>query len=140
MTSVPRGRALSRNLVVNIVGLTIPLVTSFVTVPIYIHTIGAARYGVVALTWILLGYLGALDFGLSSASADALDKQVHAQIAEQDPGQSDYAVARRPDRVNVNRDRDERRDQRDRQAYDIHHEVARKSAAPRHAGHHASFN
>ena len=85
MTSVPRGRALSRNLVVNIVGLTIPLVTSFVTVPIYIHTIGAARYGVVALTWILLGYLGALDFGLSRAAANALGKLGHASSRERVP-------------------------------------------------------
>src|ERR1700733_12082065 len=82
MTSVPMGRPLSRNLVVNVVGPLLPMVVSFVTVPLYIHAIGAARYGVVTLTWILLGYLGVLDFGLSRAAANALGKLAHASSRE----------------------------------------------------------
>ena len=74
MTSVPMGRPLSRNLAVNVIGPMLPMVVSFITVPLYIHAIGAARYGVVTLTWILLGYLGVLDFGLSRAAANALGK------------------------------------------------------------------
>ena len=66
MTGAPMGRGLSRNLSVNVLGLVAPMAVSFVTVPLYIHAIGAARYGVVTLTWILLGYLGVLDFGLSA--------------------------------------------------------------------------
>jgi O-antigen/teichoic acid export membrane protein len=82
MTDVPMGRPLSRNLVVNVVGPLLPMVVSFVTVPLYIHAIGAARYGVVTLTWILLGYLGVLDFGLSRAAANALGKLAHASSRE----------------------------------------------------------
>jgi O-antigen/teichoic acid export membrane protein len=82
MTSVPMGRPLSRNLVVNVVGPLLPMVVSFVTVPLYIHAIGAARYGVVTLTWILLGYLGVLDFGLSRAAANALGRLAHASSRE----------------------------------------------------------
>ena len=82
MTSVPTGRPLSRNLVVNVVGPLLPMVVSFVTVPLYIHAIGAARYGVVTLTWILLGYLGVLDFGLSRAAANALGRLAHASSRE----------------------------------------------------------
>lgn len=85
MTSVPKARAFSRNLAVNVVGLTAPLIASFVTVPFYIHEIGAARYGVVSLTWILLGYLGVLDFGLSRAAANALGKLGHASSRERVP-------------------------------------------------------
>jgi len=85
MTDVPAGRALSRNLVVNVFGLMLPIVSSFVTVPLYIHTIGAARYGLVSITWILLGYMGVLDFGLSRAAANALGRLGHASSRERSP-------------------------------------------------------
>jgi len=68
----------SRNLAFNLAGLLLPLVASLVTVPFYIHAIGPARYGIVSITWILLGYFGFLDFGLSRASANALGKLGHA--------------------------------------------------------------
>ncbi len=56
----------------NVVGALLPIVTSLGTVPFYIHEIGLARYGVVTITWVLLGYFGFLDFGMSRASANAL--------------------------------------------------------------------
>ena len=39
----------------------------------------------VSLTWILLGYLGALDFGLSRAAANALGRLGHASSRERSP-------------------------------------------------------
>jgi len=62
------------NFVFNTVGSALPIVVALVTVPIYVHTIGAARYGVLSIVFILLGYFGFLDFGLSRASANALGK------------------------------------------------------------------
>jgi O-antigen/teichoic acid export membrane protein len=67
-------KTFSANLVYNVFGALLPLATSLGTVPFYIHQIGLARYGVVTITWVLLGYFGFLDFGLSRASANALAK------------------------------------------------------------------
>lgn len=64
----------SHNLAFNLAGLFIPAAVSIVTVPFYIHAIGSARYGLVSITWILLGYFGFLDFGLSRASVNALSR------------------------------------------------------------------
>ena len=75
----------SANFTYNIAGQLLPLATSLGTVPFYIHQIGLARYGVVTITWVLLGYFGFLDFGLSRASANALAKLGHASARERSP-------------------------------------------------------
>jgi O-antigen/teichoic acid export membrane protein len=65
---------LHTNFVYNLAGALLPIGVSLIAVPVYIHVIGTARYGVVSITWLLLGYFGFLDFGLSRASANALSK------------------------------------------------------------------
>jgi O-antigen/teichoic acid export membrane protein len=77
--------AFSANFAYNISGALLPLLISLGTVPFYIHQIGLARYGVVTICWVLLGYFGFLDFGLSRASANALAKLGTAAPRERAP-------------------------------------------------------
>jgi O-antigen/teichoic acid export membrane protein len=65
---------LKRSFFFNLISPIMRLVVAVVTVPIYIHHVGEARYGVLSIVWILLGYFGFLDLGLSRASTSALSK------------------------------------------------------------------
>lgn len=48
----------------NVAGKLAPLAVSILTVPIYLSAIGLDRYGILALCWLMLGYLGFLELGM----------------------------------------------------------------------------
>ena len=67
-------KPLKTNFVVNLLSPLARIAVAFVTIPIYMHHVGDARYGVISILWVLLGYFGFLDLGLSRAATNALAK------------------------------------------------------------------
>jgi O-antigen/teichoic acid export membrane protein len=66
----------------NVLGSAVPLVLTFVTVPLYIHLVGLERVGILSLAWLLLGYFGLFDLGLGKATAFRIAAQRDAPPAD----------------------------------------------------------
>lgn len=58
---------LLRNSAYSLFATALPTLLSIATLPLFVSTIGAERYGILAIAWIVLGYFGAADFGLGRA-------------------------------------------------------------------------
>lgn len=74
--------SIGKNTAYNLMGFAIPTVLGLATVPAYIHLIGPARYGVLSLVWLILGYFGLFDLGLGRATTQRIAELRDAPQAE----------------------------------------------------------
>src|SRR5258705_305438 len=58
---------LARNTLWSLLGQAIPLVAAAFAVPLLLHALGAEAFGVLTLSWTLIGYFTLFDFGLGRA-------------------------------------------------------------------------
>ena len=65
-----------------------PILVGLVSVPIYLHTIGLATYGIMAILLSALGYLGFLDLGLGKALTQKI-----ASLSESQSRRKEYIVS-----------------------------------------------
>lgn len=68
-----------RHIAVNLIGAALPMLVILFTVPLYLHAIGVEKYGALSLVWIVFGYFGILDFGVSRSVTTAISRSGEKQ-------------------------------------------------------------
>ncbi|MBK8047808.1 MAG: flippase [Anaerolineales bacterium] len=81
-----RGRLLARNTVWNFLGSGGAIVAAVVTVPLLVTGMGTARYGVLLLVWMLVGYAGLFDLGTGRALTKLTADRIGAGRIDEIPG------------------------------------------------------
>lgn len=66
-STLTSGRVLAGNTLWNFLGLCAPAVVAILCLPVLKHQLGTDRLGVLSLAWVVVGYFGLFDFGLSRA-------------------------------------------------------------------------
>jgi O-antigen/teichoic acid export membrane protein len=72
------------NTLINLAGATAPMLISLLIVPFYLRLIGEARYGVLVLVWLVLGYFEFFDLGIGKATANHLARLRDAPISSRE--------------------------------------------------------
>jgi O-antigen/teichoic acid export membrane protein len=62
------GKLLAGNTVLNLIGHIVPLIIGVIVMPFVIKGLGVDRFGVLSLSWVILGYFGIFEFGLGRAA------------------------------------------------------------------------
>lgn len=60
-------RGIARNTAWNLIGFLVPVLVALGAVPVLVHALGSARFGVLTLIWAVVGYFTLFDFGLGRA-------------------------------------------------------------------------
>lgn len=64
--------SIQRHTLYNLAGQLLPLLLALATIPTLLAVIGETRYGVLALVWLSVGYLGLFDLGMGPAISQKL--------------------------------------------------------------------
>jgi len=61
------GHLLARNTIFNLIGAGVPILVAIFAIPLLIDGLGTARFGVLTLAWVVVGYFSLFDLGIGRA-------------------------------------------------------------------------
>src|SRR5579872_4666432 len=79
------GRVLARNTVWNLIGSSTPMVAAVFCIPVLIRGVGAERFGVLTLVWVLVGYASLFGLGLGRALTQLVARKLGAGEQQEIP-------------------------------------------------------
>jgi len=83
--TITNSSLLAKNMLFNILGQAFPVIAAIFSIPILINALGAGGFGVLALAWMITGYFGMLDLGVSRSLCLILSEKLGRDDIEDIP-------------------------------------------------------
>lgn len=80
------GPVLARNSVLNVGISAIPMGVALIAIPVLLSQLGAARFGILSLAWVVVGYFSLFDIGLSRSLTQIVSERLGANRSYEVPG------------------------------------------------------
>ena len=78
-------RRITKNVTWNFVGISLPLVFALLTIPQLIAVLGTARFGVLTLVWMVVGYFSVFDMGLGRSLTKLVAERINTENQNEIP-------------------------------------------------------
>ncbi len=82
--ALPTTKFLVNNTLINLLGQAVPLLVAVFAIPPLVHGLGTARFGLLTIAWVVIGYFGLFDLGLGRALTQLVAEK-HRQHSEETP-------------------------------------------------------
>lgn len=78
-------RLLAKNTLWNLLGLGAPLLAALVAIPLLIKGTGTERFGILTLTWVVIGYFSIFDLGIGRALTQLVARKLGTDQTDEIP-------------------------------------------------------
>jgi len=85
MDESQHNRRITRNIAWNFVGIGMPLILALITIPQLIAVLGMARFGVLTLVWMVVGYFSVFDLGLGRSLTKLVAERIGSEKQDEIP-------------------------------------------------------
>ncbi|MBW3630595.1 MAG: flippase [Gemmatimonadetes bacterium] len=84
-SKLTNSRVLARNAIVNFLGSGAPLIVALVAIPLLVKGLGTERFGILTVSWVVIGYLSLFDLGLGRALTKLVAERLGTQQQDEIP-------------------------------------------------------
>ncbi len=78
-------KKLLQNTTYNLLGYTVPLVFALIFIPALINILGKERFGILSLSWAIIGYFSFFDFGIGKSVTKVISERIGKNDSTQIP-------------------------------------------------------
>jgi O-antigen/teichoic acid export membrane protein len=82
---VYNSKEVAKNSIYNIAGYLIPLVFAIILIPPLISGLGVERFGILSLSWVIIGYFSFFDFGIGRSMTKVIAEKIGINDEEKIP-------------------------------------------------------
>lgn len=80
------GSSVTRNTLFNLIGESLPLLVALFAIPLLIEGLGLPRFGILTISWMIVGYFSLFDFGLGRAMTKLVAEKLGTADEPKIPG------------------------------------------------------